>query len=276
MKKNCILTLIPINTFAQPFISLDDEFNKTGKVSTSIYSSLFIDNSSDFLFRNPGYQLKNNEKTTQNYNSFNITPSINYNLYNNFIINTTVSGNLSNYNLRNNTDFQKESEFYFDFLSLGFLYKKNTESSVNKIIGFNINLIEDYGLGTNYLKSLSGRYLIYNISDPLINNLEVGVKYNLKRNINEGKYSPKSYLYLRPSFDFLINPTMTIGLGTEIKFSNDSNLNGKVIEPNYIENRVFINYSHILETDKRWIISSEYDTTGKSGSTISLGFNFKI
>lgn len=127
MKKICILTLIPINTFAQPFISLDDEFNKTGKVSTSIYSSLFIDNSSDFLFRNPGYQLKNNEKTTQNYNSFNITPSINYNLYNNFIINTTVSGNLSNYNLRNNTDFQKESEFYFDFLSLGFLYKKNTE-----------------------------------------------------------------------------------------------------------------------------------------------------
>lgn len=275
MKKLIILTLLPIKAFAEPFISLDDDFNKEGKFSFSLYSSLFIDNSSDYLFRNPAAKLSNNDRSVQNYNSLNLTPSISYNLKDNLIINSTISGSLNNYNIRNNLDYQNENNFYFDYLSIGTLYKLSG-SSLSKVIGLDLNLVDDYGTGTNYLKSISSRYLLSKITDPLINNLEAGIRYNLKKDINEGSYTPKSYIYLRPSFDFLINTTMNIGIGTEVKFSSASKLNSETIEPNYIENRVFINYSHVLDKDSRWIISSEYDTTGKSGSTVSLGFNFKL
>lgn len=274
-----LLSLLPIKiclaASSTPLVIISDEFDSKGELSSSLSSSLYIKNSSDFYKRTMN-EFDYLEYINENYNYLTLTPSIRYGLNNSLLLTGGFTVSYNNYSAKeNNTgEYYSNNDTKFDNISMGLLYKLKSENEWNKVIGLNFIAYEKLGMKDYYFKTINTRILFNKTFDPLVTSLDIGFQYSQDYDINGIKYQPSNYIYLKPKINFLANNLFAIGIGTELKVRSKEKLDNYIINSDLLENNILFSISHTMSAKKRWYFESSFDTSGHAGGSLSLGIDF--
>ncbi|HHF6499161.1 TPA: hemin receptor, partial [Haemophilus influenzae] len=258
------------------FITLNDEFDNSGKFTLVTSSSLHLKNSHEFLRRNV-FDIQNydNSYGSEKYQVLSFEQGIRYGLTNKINISGSINSSYSKYSFVSREESRKEQSYdklRFDTINIGLSTKLNNfKSDWNKSIYFSSDAIIK-NENTSFFKNFYLDYIIDKTIDPIVLSLKTGLKYYSKIKKYNQYFKPSNVINIKPRVDFLVNPQISISLSTEIQLKSSEKYNEKVTNVSGIENFLSIGISYNLNLKNRLYFETSFNTTGNSGATIYLNF----
>nr|AAC46222.1 HmcD [Haemophilus influenzae] len=258
------------------FITLNDEFDNSGKFTLVTSSSLHLKNSHEFLRRNV-FDIQNydNSYGSEKYQVLSFEQGIQYGLTNKINISGSINSSYSKYSFVSREESRKEQSYdklRFDTINIGLSTKLNNfKSDWNKSIYFSSDAIIK-NENTSFFKNFYLDYIIDKTIDPIVLSLKTGLKYYSKIKKYNQYFKPSNVINIKPRVDFLVNPQISISLSTEIQLKSSEKYNEKVTNVSGIENFLSIGISYNLNLKNRLYFETSFNTTGNSGATIYLNF----